>query len=91
MLERQLERERQDREREREREDREREMILARERDMVDDLRKRLDRAEERVLALSAQPAQRTPQTTQEQVLETPVVMKVTKTSKSLLARLLGL
>jgi vacuolar-type H+-ATPase subunit H len=43
--------------------DRERETILERERATADDLRKRLDRSEERVLALTAQP---TPQPAQE-------------------------
>lgn len=50
MTEDQLTREREDRARERE-------TILERERETVDDLRKRLDRAEERVLALTVQPA----------------------------------
>jgi excisionase family DNA binding protein len=48
----------------REREDREQERATARE--TVDDLRKRLDRSEERVLALSAQPVPATPQPAQE-------------------------
>lgn len=52
-------REREDRERERASWDQERETILERERETVGDLRKRLDRAEERVLALTAQPAPR--------------------------------
>lgn len=56
MIEDQLAREREDRERERN-------TILERERETVGDLRKRLDRAEERVLALTAQPA---PQPAQE-------------------------
>ena len=56
MIEDQLTREREDRERERE-------TILERERETVADLRKRLDRSEERVLALTAQPV---PQPAQE-------------------------
>lgn len=57
-LEEQLAREREERERERRQWAQERDTILERERDTVADLRKRLDRAEERVLALSPPPSQ---------------------------------
>ncbi len=54
-------REREERERERDAWNRERETVLERERVTTEDLRKRLDRAEERVLALSAPAAQERP------------------------------
>lgn len=77
---------------------REREMAeaqISRERETyqetVADLRKRLDRSEERVLALSAQVAQPAPQPAQERPSEAPAASELSKASKGFLARLLGL
>lgn len=80
----------------REHEDRERERLLRdQEREehgeTVRDLRKRLDRAEERVLALSVQVTQPVPQTAREQTIEQLEMADPPKASKGFLARLLGL
>lgn len=90
MLEEQLTREREERERERSRWDQERDTILERERDTVADLRKRLDRAEERVLALSAPPSQ--PPVPAAAVVEpvAPVPLVLPKPPAGFLARLFG-
>jgi hypothetical protein len=90
VLEEQLAREREERARERSRWDQERDTILERERDTVSDLRKRLDRAEERVLALSAPPSQPPMPATAlaEPVASVPPVAP--KPSPSFLARLFG-
>jgi len=85
-----LAREREERERERLTRDQERNTILERERSTVDDLRKRLDRSEERVLALSAPPAQMVPQTVQDRSVDTSAVLAQAKPSKGFLSRLLG-
>ena len=90
VLEEQLAREREDRVRERSRWDQERDTILERERDTVADLRKRLDRAEERVLALSAPPSQ-PPASTVAVVEPVAPVPRVAPTpSPGFLARLFG-
>lgn len=64
---------------------------LNRERETVDDLRRRLDRAEERVLALSAQVAQPASQQAQERPNEVQAMPEPPKVSRGFLARLLGL
>lgn len=90
VLEEQLAREREERARERSRWDQERDTILERERDTVADLRKRLDRAEERVLALSPPLSQ--PPVPAAAVLEpiAPAPRPPTKAPPGLLARLFG-
>ena len=90
VLEEQLAREREERARERSRWDQERDTILERERDTVADLRKRLDRAEERVLALSAPPSQ--PPVPAATVVEpvAPAPLVLSKPPTGFLARLLG-
>lgn len=63
-------------------------------RETVGDLRARLDRAEERVLALSAptiQPPLSTPEVAQEKRTEVSMAAEAPKASKGFLARLLGL
>lgn len=62
------------------RSDRERETVL----ETVDDLRKRLDKAEERVLALSA------PERPQERAFRSSAVVEPSRPQRSLLGRLLG-
>lgn len=59
-------------------------------RETVQDLRRRLDRAEDRVLALSALPIQPILQPTQERPTEPPAASRPPKASKGFLARLLG-
>lgn len=86
VLEEQLAREREERVRERSRWDQERDTILERERDTVADLRKRLDRAEERVLALSP-PSQ--PPVPAASMIE-PVALTSPKPPPGFLARLFG-
>ena len=56
----------------------------------VRDLRRRLDRAEERVLALSALPTQQPPQAVQTVPVDALVKREPAKASKGFLARLLG-
>ena len=69
-----------------------REQELAdRTRETVDDLRVRLDRAEERVLALSAPPSQPIPQPVQEPPPVAPAGAELSKAPKGFLARLLRL
>ena len=92
MLEEQLAREREERERERGRWDQERDTILERERETVADLRKRLDRAEERVLALSPPPIQPPAPTAAVAVAGpvTPASAPPSKPPAGFLARLFG-
>lgn len=63
---------------------------LEREQETVDDLRKRLDRAEERVLALSAPSVQPAPQAAQEWPSERLEAAEPPKATRGFLARLLG-
>lgn len=89
MTREQLARERELRDQERESVERERETI----RDTVADLRRRLDRAEERVLALSAlpiQPAPIAPESAVEEPRKAAMGEAAPRASRSLLARLLG-
>ena len=58
--------------------------------DSIADLRRRLDRAEERVLALSVLPAQQAPQAVHSTPIDAPVKVDSPKPSKGFLARLLG-
>lgn len=87
MLEDQLRREREDRERERDTWNRERETLLERERTTTEDLRKRLDRAEERILALAAPAATEKPP---ERPSRPSTVVEASRGQKGLLGRLLG-
>lgn len=87
MLEDQLKREREDREREREAWNRERETILDRERTTTEDLRKRLDRAEERILALAAPAATERPQDGQSGV---PAGVEPSRSQRGFLGRFWG-
>ena len=89
-LEEQLIREREERERERGRWDQERDTILERERDTVADLRKRLDRAEERVLALSPPPSQPPVPVAAAAEPVTPTPAPSSNPSAGFLARLFG-
>ena len=87
MLDELLKREREERGRERDTWNRERETILERERVTTEDLRKRLDRAEERVLALSAPAA---PQTAQERPSAPSAGAEPARGLSGLLGRLWG-
>lgn len=83
----QLRREREERERERATWERERETILERERTASEDLRRRLDKAEERILALSAPAPAEKPQEAQASL---PQPAEPSRRPKGLLVRLLG-
>lgn len=79
---------------ERERWERERETMLSAHRDVLEDLRKRLDQEQEERRTLQRQlapPAQQAAQTAPEQPTGAPAVADPSKVSKGFLARLLGL
>lgn len=79
MLEAQITREREDRDQERETS-----------RDTIGDLRKRLDRAEERILTLTHQPAPAAPEKAQEAPAAVLMAPEPSERSKGFLARLFG-